>query len=202
MTTQEPARIDYDSPQAAKLTSVEGWLSADGSFWPSSRADAEHMARYCGCTHMPCKTCGTMVKRNSWCRPCQNKKQDERWAALPREAWDGNSYVTDFDGDRYFSDLGELMDAVSDGEYSIDVLRLLHCEPNYPSQIDPNDYFVDDLPEDGEVPDELITAFEVLNQAIKKSAPLSWSPTKRAVELSAEQLSTLQQAQAEAQQEA
>jgi len=193
MKAEAPTVVRYDSPEAAKLTTVEGWLSADGTFWPSTRSDAEHMARYCGCTHMPCSSCGTYMKRNARCQPCHEARQTERYSAFPSEPWDGTTFVADFDGDRYFSDFEELLDAVSEGEYDLATLRLVHCEANYPSQIDADDHFCDDLPEDGEVPDELSAAFDQLNAAIAKCGPLSWSHAKRAVELSPEQMRQLEE---------
>jgi hypothetical protein len=45
-----------------------------------------------------------------------------------------------------------------------------------PREIDPADYFSDDLPEDGELhDDQLMAAFDLVNEMIRKSGPLSWS---------------------------
>ncbi|MEZ2861041.1 hypothetical protein [Proteus terrae] len=52
---------------------------------------------------------------------------------------------------------------------------------NYPHQLDPDDIFVDVLPEDGEVSEELYYAFEALNKVIVNHSPLSWSPIDKAV---------------------
>ena len=43
--------IMYDSPEAASIKTITGWVSSAGRFW----GDNEHMARYDGSTHMKCK---------------------------------------------------------------------------------------------------------------------------------------------------
>lgn len=194
MQKPEEKVVHYASPEAAKLTKVEGWLSADGSFWPSSRADAEHMARYCGSTHQKCHDCDEDVaKRSIRCDACAELHVNARFAALERLPWDGNSYITMFDGDLFFSDFDELAYHIEEHACTVESLMLMHCRPNYPSTIDPDDHFCDDLPEDGEVSDALRVAFEALNDVIRKEPPLSWSMGKVAVELSAEQIETLKQ---------
>ena len=46
--------------------------------------------------------------------------------------------------------------------------------PNMPCEIAPAEVFSDDLPEDGEIRDEqLVAAFDLLNEMIRKSEPLS-----------------------------
>ncbi|MNL82122.1 hypothetical protein D3C87_2094230 [compost metagenome] len=53
-----------------------------------------------------------------------------------------------------------------------------------PREIDPSDVFCDDLPEDGEIRDEqLEAAFDLLNEMIRQSKPLSWSEGKFAASL-------------------
>lgn len=194
MQMPEKKKVHYSSPEAAKLTTVEGWLSADGTFWPSSRADAEHMARYCGSTHQKCRDCDTDVPRGSVrCDACAERQADERYAGLERKPWEGKSYVAIFDGDTYFDDFDSLCWHVADNPGCLDSLQLVHCTPNYASQVDAADHFSDDLPEDGDVPDELDKAVDALNAVIHKHGPLSWSPSKVAVELSAEQIETLKQ---------
>ncbi|MEQ1969482.1 ead/Ea22-like family protein, partial [Xenorhabdus nematophila] len=43
--------VMYDSPEAAQIKIVTGWVSRDGRFW----GDDERMARYCGATHRQCE---------------------------------------------------------------------------------------------------------------------------------------------------
>lgn len=194
MQKPEEKVVHYTSTEAAKLTTIEGWLAASGTFWPSSRTDAEHMARYSGCTHVACRECEAPTEK-MWthCEACRDKHAVERYNALPRMPWDGNSFITMLDGDLYFSDFDDLANHIEEHAGTVESLMLMHCKPNYPSTIDPEDHFCDDLPEDGEVSDALRVAFEALNDVIRKEPPLSWSMGKVAVELSAEQIETLKQ---------
>ena len=81
-----------------------------------------------------------------------------------------------FDSDQYFFDEDSLRDYLIESDVDLDDLQLCICEPNYPSPIDPADHFCDDLPENGEIrDDQLLAAFELLNEMIRQSEPLSWS---------------------------
>ena len=60
-------------------------------------------------------------------------------------------------------------------------LRLVICEPNYVRQLEP-DYCCDELPDDGDVPDEVAEAMEAFNTAVA-GIVLSWSPGKKALAL-------------------
>ncbi|MNJ35195.1 hypothetical protein D3C77_299250 [compost metagenome] len=171
----------YESPEAASIQTVTGWVSADGRFWGNN----EDVARYSGSTHRLCKNNPDHPAHptNRWCDVCRNERLAAQFAAMPRRIWSGEP-ITDFDGDGYFFDEEDLRDHIL--EYDIDLagLKLVFCTPNYPSEIDPNDHFIDDLPEDGEInDDQLLAAFELLNEMIRKSPPLSWSPGKEAVDL-------------------
>ena len=100
---------------------------------------------------------------------------------MPTKEWDGEPLV-DFDGDRYFFDAGSLRDYLVDEDIDLANLRLCICEPNMPREIDPSDVFSEELPEDGEISDDqLVAAFDLLNEMIRKAEPLSWSQGKFAV---------------------
>ncbi|SEK41625.1 hypothetical protein SAMN05216604_1031, partial [Pseudomonas agarici] len=97
--------------------------------------------------------------------------------------WGGEPLVI-FDGDEYFFDEDSLRDYLIDNDIDLADLQLCICEPNMPCQIDPCDVFCDDLPEDGEIrDDQLIAAFELLNEMICQSEPLSWSQGEFAASL-------------------
>jgi len=59
-------------------------------------------------------------------------------------------------------------------------LDLEICKPVYADEIDPNEYYYDDLPEDIEVPQSIQDAFDVLNVELKKKrlqgTIISWQP--------------------------
>lgn len=171
--------IHYSSPEAASIQTVTGWVSSSGQFWGND----EHMARWSGCTHVACKTCGVAIEKNGWtiCGECRQKKDDADFDALERKPWDGNAPLYSESYDAYFYDVDGVLERLADEGCSVDDLRLRICTPNYASEIE-GDQWVDDLPEDGDLPTELEAAMDALNAVIKKLPPLSWSPGKYAAD--------------------
>lgn len=179
---REEKVVMYESPEAASIQTVTGWVDPSGRFWGKD----EHMARYCGSTHRHCESNPEhpIHATNGWCEVCRAESRAAKFEAMPKRAWAGEA-ITEYDGDRYFFDEEELRDYLIDHEIDLSDLRLVFCTPNYPSEIDPSDHFCDDLPEDGEInDDQLLAAFELLNEMIRNCPPLSWSPGHEAVELS------------------
>ncbi|MDD1011816.1 hypothetical protein M5G27_30700 [Pseudomonas shahriarae] len=104
-----------------------------------------------------------------------------------------------FDGDRYFFDEDSLRDYLIDSDSELADVQLCICDPNYPSEIDPADHFCDDLPEDGEInDDQLLAAFDLLNEMIRQSQPLSWSEGEFAARLPQSLIDEVTTARAEA----
>ena len=168
--------VMFNSPEAASLQTVTGWVSADGRFFGQD----ESLARFCGATHRQCKNNPDHPPHEvrGYCAQCHTEKRAKVFAAMPTKDWDGEPLV-DFDGDQYFFDADSLRDHLIDGDVSLSNLRLCICEPNMPREIDPSDVFSDDLPEDGEIrDDQLVAAFDLLNEMIRKAEPLSWSQGK------------------------
>jgi len=102
----------------------------------------------------------------------------EKWIAAERAPYDGVAMLYSDSCDKYFSDEAEAEEYAEDEDLAEDELRLYICEPVYGRMID-SDYFRDELPEDGEVPDSIQAAMDALNEAIKAAGPLSWSPGKK-----------------------
>lgn len=174
MTDKET--IHYSSEKAATRQTVTGWVSANGRFW----GEDEHMARWDGCTHVACKECGAPVLKNCYCSPCHERRQIEKFKALPVIDWDRETPVYSESHDRYFMDPKELLEYTDDEQISLEDLMLVICTPNHAHEVN-QDYWCDDLPEDGELPAEISEALDALNLAISKAAPLSWSPGKQAI---------------------
>ena len=168
----------YESDEAASLQTVTGWVSRTGHFWGQD----EHMARYDGSTHRTCSQnpAHGVVETRGWCRMCRDERMDAKFAAMPRRAYDGEP-VAVFDGDTYFFDAESIADWLVDNDIEPEDARLVFCKPNMASEIDPNEHFSDDLPEDGEVSDRLMAAFDALNAVIREEPPLSWYPGEEAV---------------------
>lgn len=170
--------VEFDSPEAAQQVTITGWRSRRGFFYGAD----ERTARYDGCTHWKCETCGTLTEK-SWliCDACRQKKALDKFLAMPREPWRGFEMLYSEARDKYYNGPDDAMDDLEQGQ-ELDDLRLVLCKPNYPRQIDP-DYFSDDLPEDGDyndLPAELFEAMAAFNKVVSACKPLSWSPGKAA----------------------
>ena len=169
-----------DSPEAASIQTVTGWVSRTGIFWGKNEA----MARFEGSTHKRC-ACGAIVPRRSYCAHCSEKREIERWRAMPEVEWDGEAMLYSQAADLYFSDLQEIEDhcADSDEPCTPDDLRLIICAPNYLREVDLCEDNSEALPEDGDescFPVAVQEALEALNKAICESRTpaqaISWSP--------------------------
>jgi hypothetical protein len=175
--------LDTDD-NAARLVTVELWQSSRGNLYNNEQA-----ARYDGCTHRACDQCGKpTVKHYLICDECRDIKEIQKYAAFTTKLYNGEPIYSERD-DVYFFSYQELYDYLIEFDGFVDInnelmiaLRIVFCEPNYPQEIDPNDYFCDELHEDGEIDGELLAAFDKLNEAIRAyKKPLSWSPGKIAV---------------------
>ena len=169
----EPA-VMFDSPEAAHPGTVDGWISRDGYFYQDERT-----ARYAGCTHRPCEACGAATaKMYTHCESCREKREDARYMALPEAPWDGVQMVYSESRQEYYASPEDAEDDLDDGDDGDDIagLRLVLCDPQCVRQID-TDYFCDELPEDGEAPDELLAAMDAFNAATT-GVIVSWYPGK------------------------
>lgn len=163
--------IMFDSPEAAQPYTMKGWRSRDGCFYKD-----EHSARYAGCTHRPCRECGKPARKIYLiCDTCIAEKEASQYWAMPEAEWDGNAVLYSETLDQYFISPERASYELADGQ-SVDDLRLVICEPNYARQID-EDFFCDELPEDGEAPPHVQEAIEQFNAAVADTI-LSWSPGK------------------------
>lgn len=173
--------VMFDSDEAAHKVTVTGWVSRLGHFY----GDDERGARYQGCTHAPCSTCGEPAERGyTACASCRHKNKIARYDAMPRKEWDGTACLYSESADRYFNDMDEIEYFLEDDGGDIEGLRLIICEPLTGRQLD-HDYFCDELAEDGELPDDLAEAVDVFNKAIIAAGTLSWTPGKYALTIAA-----------------
>ena len=180
--TKKPT-IMYESPESASIqtVTVTGWVASNGRFWGND----ERMARYDGSTHRQCEKnpAHPVYETGNYCRACRDEQMQAKFDALPRKEWDGDTPLVVFDDDRYFFDAESLRDYLQDEGIAPADIQLVFCVPTHAREIDPNEHFCDDLPEDGEVSAELCAAFEALNAIIRKEPPLSWSEGKVAAVL-------------------
>jgi hypothetical protein len=163
--------IPFDSDQAAQRKTVEGWVARDGYFY----AEDERTARYAGCTHVECADCKTLIPKSATvCDPCTVTRRNNAFAALDKKPWDNETPLVIFDTDIYFFDSHSIVRYCKQNTLSPNQLQLVFCVPVYGSELDIHDMLAAELPEDGEVPDEIQEAANKLNQAIKAAGPLCW----------------------------
>lgn len=172
------------SDEAAKPHTIDGWISSRGIFFKD-----EDMARFDGCTHRACRDCGEPVKK-SWliCDKCRHEADQAQFDALPKDRWDGHSMIYSESAERYFRGPDDALDYLEsereEGDTSgLESLRLVICDPQYLSEIDPNDHYVDVIPEDGDLPNWVENAFRILNATIRehRGDPVCWYPGKKAL---------------------
>ncbi|MFH1984821.1 MAG: hypothetical protein ABIL58_23515 [Pseudomonadota bacterium] len=189
MNQKDEKIVMYDSPEAAKQGKklLFGWWSRKGRYYAPGK-EAEHMARWDGCTHRRCD-CGEIMER-MWtkCAKCREKAEVERHAARETAEWDGKGPIYSETIDRFFMGWSEVEDYCVDQDPPVAYkdLRLLACQPIMAQPIDPFDYYGDNLPEedDGSLPHEIVMAFKRLNEEIRAcTTPLAWEPSKIAVRI-------------------
>lgn len=160
---------------------IKGWISRHGQFF----GDNEDGARYSGATHFRCDSCETTVnKGRRLCQSCSNKFKTTRYATLTKEKWNGEALYSEM-FDEYFFDEDELIDFMQTNECMLDELLLVTCQLEPWPELD-IDFFDEALPEDGDVPFELVEAVNAFNETVKKTKPITWYPTNTAVDLSDE----------------
>lgn len=176
--------VMYDSPEAATRVEMPGWKSRDGIFYPGDNPSSERGARWSGCTHMTCECGNVYGKGRVRCDSCQSKMDTEKYLALPVEEWDGEEPVCTYKDDRFFFDEESLLDWMSDLEFDAHemgggrpTVQLVKCESRGLSMIE-EDHWCDELPEDGELPDDIAMALDALNKVIKESTYKVWWPGK------------------------
>ena len=168
-----------EDDEAAKfVTGISGWVDRHGNFHGKS----EEMARYASATHKKCEECkaAIIMRGYRYCADCREKKDIERYSKLEKKVWDGEVYLYSDRDDIYLADYQELHDYIYEREIEdIDSLRLVICEPNYLGEIS-EDYWSDDLPDDMDLPESVLSALETFNAALKAAGIVSWSPGKYA----------------------
>jgi hypothetical protein len=175
METKQEEIILFTDEKAAKLVTLTGWLSNKGHFFGNGK-EAENFARYDGCTHKLCDCGRIMTKGYTKCDDCRTKSRIEAYNALPFQEWDGKTLLAEWDGDQYFSDIGDIEDFCIENDLTQEDLRLVICVPCRLSEIY-YDYWNSVWPEDmDEPPAELQKHVEVLNKYIRNAPPVSWAP--------------------------
>jgi hypothetical protein len=174
MAKQQETILPEDERAAKRVDGLSGWVSRQGQWWDQD----ERMARWSGATHVHCSSCGEPTEK-TWtkCATCRATADHEKYARRERRKWNGTDMLYAETVDRWFADEDELRDYLDVEGLALEDLGLVIGEPIYALEIDPKDYYCDDLSEDGEVPGDIEDAFVALNAAIRNCrVPLSWRP--------------------------
>lgn len=167
-------RVMYDSPDAAKEVTVTGWVSKDGRFYGKN----EHAARWDSCTHMICKCGQPHSKSYTMCDGCRDVESTKRYEALPYQAWDGVTPLCLYRDDKYFFSEDDVHEYCACEEIKHEDLQLVICTPNKVREIEYDEYYCDELPEDMSLHDmlpEIAAKFDELNKLIRETkTPISW----------------------------
>jgi len=177
---EEQKVILDDSPEAAvyETRQVTGWFSTDGKYF---YGNDERQAKYMGSTHRKCDKCGGLISKNSFCRSCWDRKQQEDYLAMPIVEWDGKAPICLTGGEHYFFSEDDLYCYCDNNEVQPQDLQLVLCKPIYAHKLESEDW-CDELPEEGEVPDWLITAIKEFNEKVRsQNEPLSYLPGDKRV---------------------
>lgn len=163
-----------DSPEAAQRKEYILWVSRNGRGYTD-----EHTARWDGCTHVLCSTCGKPTPKHYLiCDECRRIKRKAKYMAMPFREWDGKTLLCIHDTDTYFQDEDDIFMYCEENDIKSEDLDLVLCEPVMPHALDPHDFYSDDLAEDCDMPDEIINAFDLLNKTLATASPLSYREGK------------------------
>lgn len=165
-------KIFYNSPEAAQLKTVTGWVSSSGRFFGND----EHMARYDGSTHNICKCGAEMKKGYTICDSCIGVRYVENYNKLPFKEWDLETPVYDNTTDQIFFSADELEEHYEENEIDKANMRLQLCKPNYANGID-SSIWEDIIPDEmDDAPKELLIAIDEFNAKVKAyNKPISWT---------------------------
>ena len=170
--------IMYGDDRAAQfVTNLSGWVSRHGRFFGNDEG-SENVARYDGCTSRECEICGKSTGNKGYviCRDCKEKKNIEKYLAMPEKEWDGKSVLYSDAYDEWLDDIDE----ADDYGFIVnrDELRLVIAEPVYYHGIN-DEYYVDIIPEDGDVDGDVLALVAKYNADIKALQRVaSWEPGK------------------------
>lgn len=111
------------------------------------------------------------------CFECEYKFRLAKYMKKPFKEWNGQGFVYSEIVEQYFNGSDEIDDYINDLDKD-DIpgsLRLVICKPNTAGTID-GDWWSDSLPEDGEMPEEMVKAIDEFNKKLIAIGTLSWSP--------------------------
>lgn len=173
--------MENSDEAATYRTDISGWVSRHGQFFGND----ERTARYAGSTHKLCECGEVTLHVYGRCNKCEDKKAIENYNKKERRKWDKCSFIYSQEYDKYFGGIKELENFLNEYEKKdrpeIKDFLLVHCDSQNLNEID-EDYWSDLMPDECELPDEIIEALEDFNEIIREQEPVSWVPGNIAVQ--------------------
>ena len=172
-----------DKEAATYRTGMKGWVSRNYIYFGDNK-NSESLARYNGCTHVPCKYCGEPApKAYTACKKCRERKKTEHYNKLPSSKWDGKSPIYSEYAARMFQDIDNATAYAEAYDITLADLQLLLCESIKYRHID-EDYWADCLPdEDSELPNEIKRAIDELNRVLDETYYVAYEPSRIKLDL-------------------
>jgi len=180
--------VMFDDPDLVEYrTNLEGWTGPDGLYHGKGE-EGEKRARYANSTHKKCECGNVMDKYRIVCRSCSSKKESERFNKLEAVDWDGESMISLYNDEKFFTDMDDVYEYCELEEIDINDLRLMHCE----KRISINHINIDELNEEYMTEDgqgvsewhpEIAKKVEELNELISNTEPKLWFETNKRIKI-------------------
>lgn len=181
-----PAALPYEE-SAMLMSGISGWVCKTcRRFWGLTESpNAEHAARYCCASSLPCSEAGCQGRaKKGWthCDPCREKKSHARWLGLEEADWDGDTPLVLYGDDHYFfgqEDLDEYLDEHPELLLHPEDLELVICVLEPKPVFDMQNHLGDHLPEGLEVDADPAKIEAHVNRWIEKNVPDVWTCGKK-----------------------
>ena len=177
-------RILYDSPEAASVQTVTGWVSSRGMFCGND----EHMARHHGSTHRVCEKNldhGEHETRG-YCEVCAREGRAAQYETLPKRPYDGTFPLTVWDCDEWFYDADHLIGYLVDNDIRPEDAALVACRSVAFRDLNEEDIIDSSGAEDYDLPDDVRKALDAFNAVLEQASSNLFEADKIAVVLPAD----------------
>jgi hypothetical protein len=162
---------------------VDVFIARDGRGFLNEEKAREH-----GATHNYCDCGNEKIKYRTKCDACSYESRKDRFLNLEEVEWDGESMMAEYDGDMFFSDIGDVMDYLEDNDIPVEEAQIVLCEKQLnimPIDIDELNEDCADINGDGvsHYYPEIAKKVDELNELIKSTESKLWWPTNKRVKL-------------------
>lgn len=162
-------RVLVTDKTATKVEGMRLWKSIKGGFFLN-----EDAANRDGATHDICECLGVKMIGLALCDECTDKRQLEKYKALPKTPYAGGMLFLD-DGNEglYFDAMEPLAEWCDDSGIYLDDAQVYLAEENRPGELDES-FFSDYLGDGQDLPEEFMEFIDDFNARLRKLPPLTW----------------------------